>query len=97
MSISRDEVEKVARLARLKFDGQRLDAFADQMAKIVDFVDQLSEVDTAGVEPMAHPLDVQSVVRPDLLQPGLSRDEALSNSPNQDGEHFLVPPVLGPK
>ncbi|HBE66770.1 MAG TPA: Asp-tRNA(Asn)/Glu-tRNA(Gln) amidotransferase subunit GatB [Planctomycetaceae bacterium] len=94
MSLTADEVAKVAKLARLTFESEELEKFAGQLGKIVDFVDQLSEVDTEGVEEMAHPLDVDSVVRPDVVTEGLSRDESLANSPSHDGEHFLVPPVM---
>lgn len=94
MQLSREEIQKVAVLARLEFAEDELDAFAEQLGGIVEFVDQLSEVDTDGVEEMAHPLDVHSVVRPDVLSAGLSREEALANSPSHDGECFQVPPVM---
>ncbi len=94
MQLSRDEIQKVAVLARLEFAEGELDAFAEQLGNIVTFVDQLSEVDTDGVEEMAHPLDLHSVVRPDVLTAGLSRVEALSNSPSHDDEFFQVPPVM---
>lgn len=94
MSLTTDEVSKVAKLARLQLEPAELEQFAGQLGKIVDFVDQLSEVDTEGVQEMAHPLDVDTVVRPDVVTEGLSRGESLANSPNQDGEYFLVPPVM---
>lgn len=94
MQLSRDEIQKVAALARLEFAEDELEAFAEQLGNIVTFVDQLSEVDTDGVEEMAHPLDVHSVVRPDVPSAGLSREEALANSPSHNGEFFQVPPVM---
>lgn len=97
MQLSREDVAKVAVLARLEFTDDELGSFTDQLGKIVTFVEQLSEVDTEGVEQMAHPLDVHSVTRPDELREGLSREAALRNAPNHDDEYFLVPPVMARK
>jgi aspartyl-tRNA(Asn)/glutamyl-tRNA(Gln) amidotransferase subunit C len=90
-----DDVRKVASLAKLRFDEVELQQFATQLGCIVSFVERLSEVDVAGVEPMSHPLEVHSVTRQDGLQAGLLREDALVNAPKSDGEYFLVPPVLG--
>lgn len=95
MQLTTDEIKKVALLARLEFSDSELEPFAGQLGKIVSFVEKLNEVDTEGVELMAHPLDVHSVVREDQSRESLSHEAALSNSPNHDSEYFLVPPVLG--
>lgn len=92
--LTKEVVGRVALLARLEFSEEELGEFSQQMAKIVDLVDKLSEVDTAGVDELAHPLDLHSVLRIDEQQQGLSRDSALRNSPNHDSECFLVPPVM---
>lgn len=97
MQLSKQDVDKVALLARLEFSATETEAFAEQLGRIVTFVEQLSEVPTEGVEPMAHPLDIHSVVRPDVVSPGLSRDEALANSPSHDDECFRVPAVMARK
>ncbi len=89
-----DDIRKVASLARLEFSDSELIQFTDQLAKIVAFVEQLDEVDTTGVAPLAHPLEIHTVLRQDIHRPGLSREAALANAPNQDGEFFLVPPVM---
>ena len=68
---------------------------ADQMTRIVDYVDQLQQVDTDGVEPMAHPFELTNVFRDDQLQDSLAREAALATAPRTDGETFLVPAVLG--
>lgn len=90
-----EEVRRLARLARLHVSEQELPALCVELSKIVDLVDQLSEVPTDGVEPMVHALDLQNVLARDHVEIGLSRDEALRNAPASDGECFLVPPVLG--
>ncbi len=97
MQLSRDDVKKVAVLARLDFSEAELDLFTQQLVNIIGFVEQLGEVDTAGVEPMAHPLEIHSVLRRDCQSPGLSRQAALSNSPSHDETFFLVPAVMAKK
>ena len=95
MSLTRQDVEKVALLARLKFDGEQLDKMTDHMVQIVQYVDKLSELNTDDVEPMAHALDVNNALAEDVSRPSLSREEALKNAPKSDDEYFLVPAVLG--
>ena len=92
--LTADDVRKVAKLARLEFSEAELAQFTEQLGNIVNFVEQLSAVDTTGVEPLAHPLDVHSVLRADVQRDGLSREQALANSPEHDDEFFLVPPVM---
>ena len=95
MSISRAEVEKVSLLARLLLSDDELDRMTSQLGEILGYVDLLSEVDTAHVEPMAHALDVANVFRDDVAQPSLERESALANAPHRDEECYLVPAVLG--
>ena len=95
MSLSRQDVAKVGTLARLALSDAELDVMTTELSKIVGFVSLLAEVDTASVEPLAHPLDSQNVFRDDLPQPSLTTAEALQSAPRHDGECFLVPAVLG--
>jgi len=95
MSLSPADVAKVAHLARLALSEEELSRMTRELSGIVGFVGQLEAVDTAGVEPLAHPLDTQNVFRDDVVRPSLARDAALQNAPRQDGECFLVPAVLG--
>lgn len=95
MSISHADVEKVALLARLRLSKDELETITEQMAQIVGYVDQLSEVDTEGVEPMAHAIEIANVFRNDATVPSLTRDAALANAPHHDGRGYLVPAVLG--
>ncbi len=97
MLLTTEDVKKVAILARLEFSESEITLFTEQLGNIVNFVEQLSAVPTEGIEPLAHPLDVHSVLRADEIRGGLPRDAALSNSPNQDGTFFLVPPVMARK
>jgi aspartyl-tRNA(Asn)/glutamyl-tRNA(Gln) amidotransferase subunit C len=95
MSLTRQEVEKVSLLARLRLTSDELDRMTVQMGQIVAYVESLSELDTESVEPMAHALDVSNVFAADELRPSLSREEALANAPHHDREFYLVPAVLG--
>jgi aspartyl-tRNA(Asn)/glutamyl-tRNA(Gln) amidotransferase subunit C len=82
-------------LARLQLSEAELDRLTEQLGQIVGYVDQLAELDTSGVEPMAHALDISNMLVEDALQPSLPRELALSNAPKQDGKCYLVPAVLG--
>lgn len=95
MSLTRQEVEKVSLLARLRLTSEELDRMTVQMGQIVAYVESLSELDTESVEPMAHALDVANVFAADELRPSLSREESLANAPHHDREFYLVPAVLG--
>jgi len=96
MPLEVDEVRKLARLARLDLTEAEVETIGPQLEKILGFVEQLSELDTDDVEPMATALDVDNRWRSDIVEPGLSVDEALAPAPSQDEGYFLVPPVLGP-
>jgi aspartyl-tRNA(Asn)/glutamyl-tRNA(Gln) amidotransferase subunit C len=95
MSISRREIEKVALLGRLQLTESELATMTVELAQIVGYVDQLSEVNTDGIEPMAHAIEVVNVFRADEVVASLPREEALSNAPHRDERGYLVPAVLG--
>ena len=94
MTISRQDVEKVSLLARLLLSDGELDRMTVQMGRVLEYMDLLSEVDTQGVEPMAHAVEVVDVCRADVARPSLDRDDALANAPNRDDECYRVPAVL---
>ena len=95
MSLSRQDVAKVGMLARLAVTEADLEKMTGELSTIVDFVSQLSELDTAAVEPLAHPLETSNVFREDRPTASLTTEQALANSPRHDGSCFLVPAVLG--
>jgi aspartyl-tRNA(Asn)/glutamyl-tRNA(Gln) amidotransferase subunit C len=95
MSLTREDVEKVSLLARLKLTDDELALMTAQLAQIVEYVEQLNELDTDEVEPMAHAIEVANVFRPDEPRDSLPRETALANAPKADGECYLVPAVLG--
>lgn len=95
MAITRQDVGKVALLARLRLTGAELDTMSEQLAQIVGYVDHLAQVNTDGVEPMAHAIERVNVFRDDLPSESLPREAALSNAPHHDAQGYLVPAVLG--
>ena len=94
MSLTKEDVEKVAMLARLRLSDEEIVAMTEQLGKVLGFIQQLEELDTDGVDPMAHALDIENVLVDDELVASLPREKALAASPKSDGETFLVPPVL---
>jgi aspartyl-tRNA(Asn)/glutamyl-tRNA(Gln) amidotransferase subunit C len=95
MSLTRADVEKVALLARLRLSEPELETMTGQLAQIVGYVDQLAEVDTEGVEPMAHAVEMANVFAEDRVDPSLPREAALANAPRHNDRGYLVPAVLG--
>jgi aspartyl-tRNA(Asn)/glutamyl-tRNA(Gln) amidotransferase subunit C len=95
MSLSRQEVERVSLLARLELTDAELAQMTTQLGQILAYVDQLSELETDAVEPMAHAVQLTNVFAADERRPSLSRDEALGNAPKRDEECYRVPAVLG--
>jgi aspartyl-tRNA(Asn)/glutamyl-tRNA(Gln) amidotransferase subunit C len=95
MSISRQDIEKVALLARLQLQEDELQTTTTQLAQVIAYVELLSEVDTERVEPMAHAVEVTNVFADDVVRPSLPRDAALANAPHRDERGYLVPAVLG--
>jgi aspartyl-tRNA(Asn)/glutamyl-tRNA(Gln) amidotransferase subunit C len=94
MAITLDDARWIAHLARLDLSDAELQTMTPQLSAILDYVQQLQQVDTQGVEPLAHPLPMQNVFRPDEPAPSLSVDEALANAPKRIGPFYGVPAVF---
>ena len=94
MSLTLDDVRKVAKLARLELADADLARLQPQLSAILDYVDQLQQLNTEGVEPLAHPLPIANAFRDDVPTPSLSVDDALANAPNRIGDYFGVPAVF---
>jgi aspartyl-tRNA(Asn)/glutamyl-tRNA(Gln) amidotransferase subunit C len=95
MKISRDDVLYVADLARLELDEASIDAFAEQIANILEYVDMLNRVDTAGVSPTSHAISLTNAFRDDEQKEHLERDLALANAPERENGSFIVPKIVG--
>lgn len=90
-----DAVEKVARLARLDLSEAELARATDQLGAMLDHFADIDALDLDDVEPMAHPLPLRNVMRDDVVQPGLDRDEVLAAAPRAEDGRFHVPPIVG--
>lgn len=93
--ITRDDVVHVARLARLALSDAEIETFTVQLADVLAHAAEVAALDTTGVRPTAHPLPVLNVLRPDVPEPSLARDEVLGEAPEAENGRFKVPPVLG--
>jgi aspartyl-tRNA(Asn)/glutamyl-tRNA(Gln) amidotransferase subunit C len=88
------EVRRVAHLARLKLREDEIERLTGELGRVLDYVHRLDQVDTAGVEPLAHVAELTNVLRADEPKASLSREDALGNAPLSDGRYFLVPAIL---
>jgi aspartyl-tRNA(Asn)/glutamyl-tRNA(Gln) amidotransferase subunit C len=94
MKLSREDVDKLAHLARLDFSDKEKEAMMQDMDKILGFVDKISELDLEGVEPLIYMSDERNVLRKDESKSVVTKDEALKNAPDRDTDFFRVPKVL---
>jgi aspartyl-tRNA(Asn)/glutamyl-tRNA(Gln) amidotransferase subunit C len=93
--ITRQDVEHVARLARLALTDAEVDALTHELGAILDHAADVAALDTADVPPTAHPLPLVNVLRPDEARPGVPRDEVLAEAPEAEDGRFRVPRILG--
>ena len=94
MKIDIKTIEKLASLSKLSFTEEELDLISKDMSKMVDFINQLDEIDTEGVEPLIHLNEEFNNWREDEIKEMLDLKEALSNSPIKDSTYFKLPKVL---
>lgn len=94
MSLSLDEVRKVAHLARIQLTAEEEEKFAAQLNNILTYVEQLSELDVTDVEPTTRAIDVNNVMRPDQLERYTDREGLLGCAPDRDEDFFKVPKIL---
>lgn len=93
--LSRDDVAKVALLARLELTDDELDTYTGQLAAVIDHAADVAALDLADIPPTAHPLPLVNVLRDDVIRPGADRDEVLSQAPSVEDRRFRVPAILG--
>ncbi len=95
MQISSAEIKKVANLARLEMNEDDAVDMAGQLDKILAYIAKLDELDTAGVVPTTHVINLENAFREDVVIESLPQADALKNGPLQNGEAFVVPKVVG--
>ncbi len=94
MSLTADDVKKIAHLARLGIDEQDIEHYAQDLSRMLDLMTQMAEVNTDNVQPMAHPLDQPQRLRPDEVTEGNQREQFQAIAPQVESGLYLVPKVL---
>ncbi len=92
--IDEAQVGKVAKLSRLELSDVEVEEFTGQLRAILEYVEKMNELDTEGVEPLAHCLAISNVLREDCARESLGTEVALANAPQRDGDFFKVPKIL---
>ena len=91
--ITKEQVEHVAKLARLDLTEQEKELYTKQLSQILDYIDQLNKVSTEGVEPMYQPIPIVNVMREDILKKEFEREALLKNAPHEEFGFFRVPKI----
>ncbi len=94
MALSREQVERVAELARLGLSDDEIDRFQQQLSQILGHMQALDRVDTSAIPPTAQVIPLSSVMRDDVVRPSLPVEDVLRNAPRREGDFLKVPPVL---
>lgn len=95
MTLTKEQVEAVAALARLSLSAEEIERFRGQLSSILGYIEKLQALDVTGVPPTTHAVQVESTpLRPDVVGPSLPIESALANAPARDGALFLVPRIL---
>ncbi len=94
MTVSADDVRRIARLARLAIDDQDIPGYADQLSRILALVEQMNAADTSGLEPLSHPLGLAQRLRPDEVTEDNRREQFQAHAPRVEAGLYLVPKVI---
>lgn len=94
MAVDRDEVKRIAKLAALALTEEEIDRYQGDLDAILAYIAQIQTAELDDVNVPAEPDRADSALRDDVVRPGLTREEALANAPDTDGEHFRVPPAI---
>ncbi len=94
MSLTPDAVKKIAHLARLSLSEDDIALYSTQLSKILDFIEQMNQVDTTQIEPLAHPLDISQRLRPDVITEPNLRNKYQTIAPQVEAGLYLVPKVI---
>jgi len=91
--ISKDDVKYAAKLAELEFDDKDMEKFTSQLDKILDHVANISSVNTEGIPPTSHVLDVKNIFREDVIKKSVTQESSLKNAPDRQSDGFKVPKI----
>jgi len=94
MSITLEQVEHIAKLAKLEFTQEEKERLRNELSRILEYMEKLNELDTSQVEPLSHTTEISNVFREDRVEASLPVEEALKNAPSRQGHFFKVPKVV---
>ncbi|MBA4418082.1 MAG: Asp-tRNA(Asn)/Glu-tRNA(Gln) amidotransferase GatCAB subunit C [Syntrophus sp. (in: bacteria)] len=94
MKITKETVEYVAHLGRLRLEPHEVELYTEQLGRILDHMDALSALNTEGIEPTSHAIPVSCVLREDAGRESLTMEGSLQNAPERKGNFFKVPPII---
>lgn len=94
MSVTEKDVRYVANLAHLQLSDEEVEIYTKDLSRILDYMELLNEVDTTGVEPLDHVIELDSRLRKDEAKEPISHEDALKNAPDADSDYFRVPKVI---
>ncbi len=95
MAVTINDVEYIAKLARLEVSAEEKAKLMHQLNEILAYIEKLNELDTSSVEPLSHVIELKNVLREDAVTPSLTPEEALKNAPARTEKFFRVPKVIG--
>lgn len=94
MSITKDDVQYVASLARLQFTNTETDLFTEQLGRILEYFEKLKDINTDGVSPSTHVVNLENAFREDDVKRSLPVEKVLENAPEQEQSYFKVPKII---
>jgi aspartyl-tRNA(Asn)/glutamyl-tRNA(Gln) amidotransferase subunit C len=95
MKVSKNDIEHIAKLAKLKFDDEGAAKMQNEINTILQYVEKLNELDTSEIEPLVHVIDLKNVDREDVVNQALNVNDILKNAPSKTEKFFRVPKVIG--
>ena len=95
MELSKEDVIKIAILSKLEFNDDEIENFRSDLSEILNYMNELNELDTEGISPLFNVLDLDDVTRKDVVKDSLKQEEVLKNAPDKDENFIIVPKIIG--
>lgn len=95
MELSKEDVIKIAILSKLEFNDDEIENFRNDLSEILNYMNELNELDTEGINPLFNVLDLDDVTRKDVVKDSLKQEEVLKNAPDKDENFIIVPKIIG--
>ena len=95
MELSKEDVIKIAILSKLEFNDDEIENFRSDLSEILNYMNELNELDTEGISPLFNVLDLDDVTRNDEVRDSLKQEEVLKNAPDKDENFIIVPKIIG--